>query len=132
MNQQKLYGIMDRRFSLGELHTLAFDCGWNRESIGTNHTVKSTFLMELIGYAMRHSAINRLMQAAANRSPVLMFDGETLREVNGDTYQHTDEPAAPEIDPRVAQKAAIIKQLKAKQPQAIYDALVFMLENTAV
>ena len=129
MDTRVLYGILERRFSLGELHSLAFDCGWDREAIGTNHTVKATFLRELIQYASRHSALNLLMKMAANANPVLQFDGTRLIELNGESFEPTQEPVkTPPPDPRLERKRQIMERLERRDNRAVFEALAYLLE----
>ena len=129
MDTRVLYGILERRFSLGELHSLAFDCGWDKETIGTSHTVKAAFLRELIQFASRHSALNRLMKMAANANPVLKFDGTRLVELNGESFEPTQvSVAAPPPDPRLERKQQIMEGLERRDNRAVFEALAYLLE----
>lgn len=128
MDTRELVNIFNRRLSLNELHSLAWDMGWNREDIGTNYTVKSVFTRELICKAERHGFLDRLMQFAANANPVLVFDGTVLYEKGGAIFEPIESDPMPP-DPRETRKQEILAALAQRSRESLFDALAYLIEN---
>lgn len=130
MDSVTLINMLDRRFSLDELHALAFDCGW-ADDIGTNHTVKKRYARSLVSFAKRRAALPKLMQMAARANPVLVFDGTVLRETGGEEFDSSQFEPEPEIEPVSSEKDDIIRGLQKHYNDPIGNALVYLLKRSS-
>lgn len=137
MNNEALTNILSRRFSINDLHTIAIDCGWPVEDIGTNHHVKSTFLRNLIQYAQRRSQLPKLLAMAAKNNSVLVYEDGVLYEKGGDTVNTIVTEIVSQPDPKELKRQEVLNLLKGVSGYnndeaniAFREALLFLVENT--